>query len=74
MAKRQMFYPSPLPALVAAGLVVLGAPTSSQRIAHATRIEHPPKVDGDLADPVWEQAQAFGEFHQIEPLEGAPTE
>lgn len=38
--------------------------------AEATRVEHPPKLDGTLDDPVWQSARPVTEFRQQEPNEG----
>jgi Domain of unknown function (DUF5916)/Carbohydrate family 9 binding domain-like len=47
-------------------------PTISQAgtTAEATRVEHPPKLDGTLDDPVWQAAKPVMEFRQQEPNEG----
>jgi len=45
------------------------------RTAHAQRVEEPPKLDGTLDDPSWQQATPISNFHQREPFEGqTPTE
>jgi len=45
------------------------------RIAKATRVDRPPKLDGTLDDPAWQQADPISNFLQREPFEGqAPTE
>jgi hypothetical protein len=45
------------------------------RTANATRVDHPPKLDGTLDDPLWQQAAPTDNFLQREPFEGqAPTE
>lgn len=45
------------------------------RTAHATRVDHPPKLDGTLDDPLWQQSAPTNDFLQREPFEGqAPTE
>jgi hypothetical protein len=45
------------------------------RIAKATRVEHPPKLDGTLDDPEWQLASPINNFLQREPFEGqVPTE
>ena len=38
--------------------------------AGATRVEHPPKLDGTLDDPVWQSAKTVADFRQQEPNEG----
>src|SRR5215470_5222226 len=41
----------------------------------AIRVEHAPKLDGTLDDPLWQTAKPITDFHQREPFEGqAPTE
>ena len=43
--------------------------------AEATRVDHAPKLDGTLNDPLWNSAIAITDFRQREPYEGqAPTE
>lgn len=43
--------------------------------AEAVRVEHGPKLDGTLDDPLWQSAKPIGDFHQQEPYEGrAATE
>src|SRR5207248_3270500 len=45
------------------------------RTVKATRIDHAPKLDGTLDDPLWQQATPIGNFLQREPFEGrTPTE
>src|SRR5215470_15762722 len=49
--------------------------SGSPRIAFATRIDHEPKLDGGLEDPVWLTAKPITDFRQREPNEGeAATE
>ena len=43
------------------------------RTAEATRIDRPPKLDGTLNDPLWEQAKPVVDFRQKEPYEGRPA-
>ena len=38
--------------------------------AEATRVEHPPQLDGTLDDPIWQSAKPVTEFRQQEPNEG----
>src|SRR5262249_19169105 len=42
------------------------------RIANATRVDHAPKIGGDLDDPLWKLAQPITNFAQREPYEGQP--
>jgi hypothetical protein len=55
-----------------------GTPPGTQeplRTAQASRIEQPPKLDGTLDDPLWQQATPISNFVQREPFEGqTPTE
>ena len=44
----------------------------SNRNAQATAIEHPPKLDGTLDDPLWQSAIPITDFRQREPYEGEP--
>jgi len=43
------------------------------KIANATRVEHPPRLDGTLEDPLWLKAVPISGFRQREPLEGQPA-
>ena len=38
-----------------------------QKTIKATRIETPPKIDGKLDDPVWQNLPATGDFYMFEP-------
>ena len=38
----------------------------------AVRVAHPPRLDGTLDDPVWQQATPISNFRQREPVEGNP--
>src|SRR5216684_1333312 len=49
------------------------AKDESARIsAEATHIDHAPKLDGTLNDPLWQSAKPITEFRQREPHEGEP--
>src|SRR5215470_7612731 len=49
--------------------------TEPLRTATASRVDHPPRLDGTLDDPLWQQAAPTNNFLQREPFEGqAPTE
>ena len=51
------------------------APQSDARIAEAVPVDHAPKLDGTLDDPLWLTAQPISDFRQREPFEGrTPTE
>jgi len=48
---------------------------ASRRIAFATRVEHAPKLDGTVDDPLWSEARPITDFLQREPYENQlPTE
>jgi hypothetical protein len=50
-------------------------PQQSLRTAQAIRVEHAPRLDGTLNDPLWKQATPISDFLQREPFEGQkPTE
>ncbi|MBI5362041.1 MAG: carbohydrate binding family 9 domain-containing protein [Planctomycetes bacterium] len=49
-------------------------PVRERRVARAVRTETAPVIDGVLDDAVWALAEPIGELHQVEPIEGAPTE
>lgn len=66
-------------ALSQAGLLrAQEAPRTKNRvphIAHAIRVERPPRLDGMLNDPAWQAAEPIANFLQREPYEGQqPTE
>ena len=42
------------------------------RVAEAVRVDHPPRMDGTLRDPLWQSAKPIDDFRQREPHEGAP--
>src|SRR5213594_2888488 len=44
----------------------------SNQNAQATAIEHPPKLDGTLDDPLWQNGIPITDFRQREPYEGQP--
>jgi hypothetical protein len=48
-------------------------PAQSPPSIQARRTSIPPKIDGSLDDPVWQQASPCEEFFQREPIEGAPA-
>jgi Domain of unknown function (DUF5916)/Carbohydrate family 9 binding domain-like len=39
----------------------------------AVRVEHPPRMDGTLNDPLWQGAVPIADFRQREPYEGKPA-
>ncbi len=43
-----------------------------QNGAEAARVDHAPKLDGTLDDPLWKTAKPITDFHQREPYEGQP--
>ncbi len=43
------------------------------RIAQAVPVERPPRLDGTLDDPIWQQATRITDFRQREPYEGQPA-
>jgi hypothetical protein len=48
-------------------------PINAIPVVKAVRVEHPPKMDGTLDDPLWQQATAITDFRQREPFEGKPA-
>src|SRR5215467_1149936 len=46
------------------------ASASPEQVAVATRTPRPPKIDGNLSDPVWARAVPFTDFTQQSPDEG----
>ena len=50
------------------------APAPAYPTTRAARIEpaEAPTIDGDLSDPVWAKATVIWDFHQLEPVTGAP--
>src|SRR5712692_6277371 len=52
-----------------------GVPQNGSNAAEAVRVDRAPKLDGGLADPLWQSAKPVTEFRQREPNEGeSPTE
>jgi hypothetical protein len=49
------------------------ATQESAATAQAAAVDHPPKLDGTLDDPLWQSAIAITDFRQQEPLEGQPA-
>jgi hypothetical protein len=49
-----------------------GAIPEVSRVAQAVRVDHAPKLDGTLSDPLWQQAIPITSFLQREPYEGQP--
>src|SRR2546427_9918214 len=45
----------------------------SSLVAIATRVDRPPKLDGTLHDPIWQEAAPITDFRQREPFEGQPA-
>src|SRR4051794_4034274 len=44
-------------------------------VAEAVPVDHPPRLDGSLDDPLWQKAKPITDFRQREPFEGkSPTE
>lgn len=48
-------------------------PEPAIHIAQAVRPDRPPRLDGTLDDPTWQQASAITDFKQREPYEGQPA-
>ena len=47
--------------------------TRAAEAAEAVRVDHAPKLDGTLNDPLWQSAIPITEFRQQEPHEGQPA-
>jgi hypothetical protein len=47
--------------------------TRRAETAEAVRLEHGPKLDGTLGDPLWQSAKPISDFRQQEPYEGQPA-
>ncbi|MDH7943336.1 DUF5916 domain-containing protein [Pseudohongiella sp. SYSU M77423] len=47
--------------------------TDAPKQVRAVRISVPPVIDGNLNDPIWEQAEVITDFHQTRPGNGTPT-
>src|SRR5580704_8028647 len=52
-------------------LAAAGAVASAPHL-HATRVDHPPVLDGRLDDDAWKKAEATDSFTQSVPRDGAP--
>lgn len=53
-------------------LLTTGQAQPSLKVANATRIETPPRIDGSLDDFCWSQASAINSFVQYEPTHNKP--
>jgi hypothetical protein len=52
-----------------------GLPITGSRIGRAVKVDHAPRLDGTLGDPLWQFAEPLSDFRQREPSEGQmPTE
>jgi hypothetical protein len=49
------------------------APQVEGRVAEAVSVDHAPKLDGTLNDPLWRNAKPVTDFRQREPREGEPA-
>jgi hypothetical protein len=58
---------------VAVGPVTVRGQHSEVRVARAARVEHSPKLDGTLDDPLWSKAEPIFDFRQREPYETQPA-
>jgi hypothetical protein len=47
-------------------------PKSDARAAEAVPVDHAPKLDGTLSDPLWLNAKPISDFRQREPFENKP--
>jgi hypothetical protein len=48
-------------------------PQEEPHIAEAVRVDHAPRLDGTLNDPLWQSAKPITDFRQREPHEGEPA-
>src|SRR5258708_14842020 len=48
-------------------------PQATNGCAEAVRVDRAPKLDGTLADPLWQSAKVVTDFRQREPNEGEPS-
>ena len=49
------------------------SPNFADRTASATHVEHAPRLDGTLNNPIWQTAPVISDFRQREPLETLPA-
>ena len=52
---------------------LVSIPDAEGRLAEAVRVDHAPKLDGTLDDPLWQSAKPITDFRQKEPFEGQPA-
>ena len=52
--------------------ILASASETEVRRAEAVRVDHAPKLDGTLDDPLWQLAKPITDFRQKEPHEGQP--
>ena len=48
-------------------------PQGEPRVAEAIPVDHKPRLDGSLDDPLWQSAKIITDFRQREPYEGEPA-
>lgn len=61
--------------LTVCGLLIASSASAQTRVAEAVRVDHSPRLDGTLDDPLWQQTKPITNFLQREPYEGQkPTE
>lgn len=61
--------------LTVCGLLIASSASAQTRVAEAVRVDHSPRLDGTLDDPLWQQTKPITDFLQREPYEGQkPTE
>ncbi len=47
-----------------------GLASAEPRMARAVKVDHAPRLDGTLSDPLWQSAEPVTNFRQREPFEG----
>ena len=52
--------------------VLASSSETEVRVAEAARVDHAPKLDGTLDDPLWQLAKPITDFRQKEPYDGQP--
>jgi hypothetical protein len=79
--RRFLFYVFSIPVFLLVDSVSIDAfpksasadPQEGVRIAEAVRVDHAPRMDGTLNDPLWQSVKPITDFRQREPHEGEPA-
>ncbi|MCJ7813629.1 carbohydrate binding family 9 domain-containing protein, partial [bacterium] len=55
------------------GMMIYSPLQAQNREIHILKTDAPPKIDGELTDPVWQTSEKYGDFFQYDPYNGKPA-